>query len=123
MNLNESRPRGLKLFIAGALGALLTPITASAFFPPLNHYPYPNPIQSPPVVMPPVVAPPPVVPPAGQDPIPPIVTPRGDPEEPGTPPVTPPVAATPEPATIVTGLVGLGLLGGWSLRRRRAKHG
>jgi hypothetical protein len=40
---------------------------------------------------------------------------KGDPD-----PVKPPVAATPEPATIVSGLIGLAALGGYRLRKQKA---
>jgi len=71
--------------------------TAGAFFPP---------VVSPPVVVvvPPVVVPPVVVPPVSP---PPIVV----------PPVTPP--GVPEPATIVTSLIGLAAAAGYRRAVRR----
>jgi hypothetical protein len=39
----------------------------------------------------------------------------GDPD-----PVKPPMAATPEPATVISGLIGLAALGGYRLRRRQS---
>jgi len=115
MSVGPCRRRMLLWAVAaGLLGALMVPAAARAFFPPVLHYPYPVPIQTPPVVLPPVVVPPVVVPPP-----PPVVGPQGNPDPEPPPIITPPVATTPEPATLVAGLVGLVALGGWSLRRRR----
>jgi hypothetical protein len=73
--------------------------------------PAPN-TNSPPAISPP----PPINPPA-----PTWNPPRGDPPgQPPPPPHNPPVA-TPEPATLVSGLLGLGLLSVYSLRLRKRK--
>lgn len=80
------------LLTALAIGTIY-PATASAFFPPVRT-----------AAQPAVVSP-------------------GDPSIVGTPdidPVKPPtVAATPEPATVLTGLIGLAAMAGYRLRRRK----
>jgi LPXTG-motif cell wall-anchored protein len=88
------------LGLAGILALaifLLGPATASAIFPPVYH----NPTPPPPTTT------------VGQTE--PPVTVIG---QPVTPPVTPPVHKTPEPATLITGLIGL-LGGGYILRRKK----
>jgi hypothetical protein len=65
----------------------------------------------------PPVPPPPFVPP----PPPPVIVVPPTPPPVVVPPVPPPPAATPEPATIVGGLIGLGALAGYGLRRRMQK--
>ncbi|MCS6864114.1 MAG: hypothetical protein RMJ56_10025 [Gemmataceae bacterium] len=84
--------------------------TAAAFFPPLWPISPPvtvvPPIASPPVVVPPTVPPVVVEPPI----VPPVVV---------EPPVSPPSSNTiPEPATVISGLVGLAALAGYRLSRR-----
>jgi hypothetical protein len=108
---------------AGAL-TLVAAATASAFFPPIRPVdppitvlPNPGPAQPPPVIIP-TVPPPPFIPPVTPTT---TVTPN---EVPGcdcdchtpNPPNT-----VPEPATVVSGLIGLGLVGGAAWRRRKAK--
>src|SRR4051812_23920553 len=76
---------------------LLGPASASALFPPVYHNP------------------PPVTPtPTPTTPDPPVTGGGGS----VTPPVTPPTHSTPEPATLITGLIGL-LGGGYILRRKK----
>jgi hypothetical protein len=91
------------LLWAGVLGLaplLLWPAAVSAIFPPVYHPPAP----------PPPTAPPPVINPPVQG--------GGNPDPP--PVVQPPPHQTPEPATLVTGLVGL-LCGGYVLRRKKKR--
>ena len=93
---------------------------ASAFFPPVWPISPPvvvvPPVLSPPVVVdPPVVPPPPFVPPVSP---PPVVVPPVLPPPIVVPPVVPPTSATPEPATLVTGLIGLAAVAGYRLKRR-----
>jgi hypothetical protein len=76
---------------------LLGPATASAIFPPVYHNPAPTPTPTPTV------------------PSDPVVTGGGGATP---PPVTPPTHSTPEPATLITGLIGL-LGGGYILRRQK----
>jgi len=98
--------------------------TAYAWFPPVVPPP-PVVVVVPPVV-PPVVVPPVVVPPVSPPPFvppppPPVVVPPVCPP----PVVVPPTCnctgtnSVPEPATIVTALVGLAAAGGYSLTRRK----
>ena len=100
---------------AGVFGAAAFTVctqTADGFFPPVPPPvtkvtdvppPPPPPIQVPPVVPP--VPPPPFVPPP-----------------PPPPPIVHPVTI-PEPATITSGLLGLAVAAGWTLRRRRTEDG
>jgi hypothetical protein len=94
--------------------------SAQGFFPPVpigsGEVITPPPVS--PVV--PVVPPPPVVPPVSPPPfVPPPVTPR--------PPITPddcdppPPCGVPEPATVVSGLIGLGVLGAAAARKKIGK--
>ena len=97
--MNPRTGRRRTRWLAGVLGLaplLLAPSAVYAIFPPV--------IQDPgtPVVVPVVV-------PAGN----PIVVPAGGPVD---PPVT--TASTPEPASIVTGLMGLAF-GAYFLRRKK----
>ena len=63
---------------------------------------------------------PPVTPPTPPPPPPPPPTPTGSGEGPGDPPIDPPPPnETPEPASVLTGLVGLATLAGYRFRRRR----
>ncbi len=92
--------------------------TASAFFPPV--WPVSPPVTVvpptvPPVVVPPTVPPPPFVPPV----VPPVIVP---------PPVVPPVVvpptdpnSTPEPATLVSSVIGLAAAAGYGLRKRHKR--
>ena len=92
--------------LTGLPFAVWTP-PAAAFFPPVWPGSPPvtvvPPISSPPVVVPPVV--PPVSPP-------PIIVPPVSP---------PPITTTPEPATVVSGLIGLAAAAGYRLKRRYEK--
>jgi hypothetical protein len=86
-------------WIAGVLASIpvLAPVSASAIFPPV--------VQKPTVSVTGVkVQPPPIVSIQGGHVPPPVVV--------------PPAATTPEPATIVTGLMGLAL-GGYFLRKKK----
>ncbi len=95
--------------------------TATAFFPPVwGTSPPPSviPVPPPPVVSVPPVMPPPFVPPVVTPPI--IVTP------PSCPPpviVTPPQPpnGVPEPATLISGLIGLAAAAGYGIKRRGEK--
>jgi PEP-CTERM motif-containing protein len=82
--------------------------TASAFFPPIITVPPPVVVVPPPVV-PPIVVPPGVPPPCP----PPVVVPPVCPP----PIVSPPPVSTPEPATLVTALIGLGAAAGYRAMR------
>ncbi|AWM36220.1 hypothetical protein GobsT_60010 [Gemmata obscuriglobus] len=95
---------------------------AHAFFPPVITSPPPvvvvPPTLPPPVIVDPPVSPPPFVPP----PPPPVVVP------PVVPPVVvppvcppPPPCGVPEPATVVSGLIGLAAAAGYGLRRNGEK--
>jgi hypothetical protein len=87
--------------------------TASAFFPPV--WPV-----SPPVTVVPPVAPPPIVvdPPLP----PPVVVPPVSPPVVVVPPVSPPpISTTPEPATLVGGLIGLAAVAGYRRLSRSEK--
>lgn len=125
--------RLLRMIPATAVGVAtftLTTQTASAFFPPITNPGSGGPITvspppPPPVIipvvpevpLPPQSPPPPVIPPV---PPPPFVPP---PPPTSPPPVVPPPVeqpkTVPEPATIVTGLIGLTVLGGYGWKRRR----
>jgi hypothetical protein len=88
--------------------------SAAAFFPPLW------PISPPVVVVPPLASPPvvveqPIVPPVVVDPpiVPPVVV---------EPPISPPASNTiPEPATVISGLVGLAAWAGYRFSRRQSQ--
>lgn len=86
--------------------------TASAFFPPI--WPVSPPVTVVPPTIPPVIVPPPVIPPVVVPPpvVPPIIVP---------PVCPPPVTATPEPATLISGLIGLAAAAGYGLKRRGQK--
>lgn len=92
---------------------------ASAFFPPITVTPPPIIVLPPPTQ--PAIPGDPVVPPV----IPPVQPPPFEPSEPELPTVDPCVclpeqpAVVPEPATIISGLLGLGTLGVVSRFRRR----
>lgn len=126
--------RLLRMIPSAAVGAAaftLTTQTASAFFPPISapgpggpvtvSPPPPPPVLipvSPEVPLPPLTPPPPVIPPVPPPPFvpppPPVSPPPVDiPDEP------PPPQNVPEPATIVTGLIGLTVLGGYGWKRRK----
>ena len=87
--------------------------TAAAFFPPV--------VPPPPVVVPPIV--PPVVPPPVV--VPPVIPPPFVPPPVVVPPVVPPPVivdppcGVPEPATVVSALVGLAAAAGYRLTRRK----
>lgn len=100
------RKRWKKAVITATLTAV--PFTvlcadANAFFPPIITIPPPVVIVPPPVV-PPVVVPPVCPPPV----VPPVVVPPVCP-----PPVVSPPTTVPEPATMVTALIGLGAAAGY----------
>lgn len=83
--------------------------SVKAYFPPFDP---PIVTPTPPVVIPPIV--PQVVPP---DPfVPPIVNNLGDPEP--EDPDFKPVVNTPEPASVISGAMGLGILVIWRFRKR-----
>ena len=86
--------------------------TASAFFPPVINLPPPV-VVVPPVVVPPVVVPP-VVPPIVVPPVVPPVCP---------PPVVSPPTTVPEPATLVTALIGMGAAAGYRALRGKKNAG
>jgi hypothetical protein len=108
------RKRWAKVIATATLTAIPFTVfcpTAGAFFPPVITVP------PPPVVVPPVVVPPVVVPPVSPPPFvpPPPVVPPVSP-----PPITvPPPPGVPEPATIVTSLIGLAAAAGYGLTRRK----
>ena len=106
------RGKRSRVLAGGLLALLLMPAAASAFFPPFYNYPYPDPVLATPGVVIPNVTP------VGVPEVPPVVTPVGQPEEPEEPTTTP-VFQTPEPTTIVSGLLGLACLAAW--RRSRGK--
>jgi hypothetical protein len=93
--------------------------TAEAFFPPV--WPVSPPVTVvppavPPVVVPPTVPPPPFVPPPPV--VPPVIVPP-----PVVPPIIvsppPPPSGTPEPATLVSSVIGLAAAAGYGLRKRK----
>lgn len=94
---------------------------AQAFFPPVWNVPPPvaavPPVAPPPLIVVPPVAPPPFVPPP---PPPLIVVPPVVPPPIMVPPISPP-CGVPEPATVVSGLIGLAAMAGYGLRRREKK--
>ena len=110
------RKRWAKVFATATLTAVPFTVfcpTAGAFFPPVIHLP-PPPVVVPPVVVPPVVVPP-VSPPPFVPPPPPVVPPVSP------PPITVPPTPTPEPATVVSALLGLAAAAGYGLTRRKDK--
>ena len=95
--------------------------TATAFFPPISPPP-PVVVVVPPVSPPPVIVTPPVSPPPFSPPPPPhIVVPPVVPPV-VVPPVSPPTSTTPEPATLLTGLIGLAAVAGYRLVRRKEEE-
>ncbi len=93
---------------------------AQAFFPPVWSVPQSvtvvPPVNPPPLIVVPPVSPPPFVSP----PSPPvIVVPPVNPPPIVVPPVSPPPNGVPEPATIVTGLIGLAAVAGYRFRRKK----
>jgi hypothetical protein len=97
---------------------------AEAFFPPVWPVSPPTvvvpPVSPPPVIVVPPVSPPPFVPPP---PPPVIVVPPVSPPPIIVPPVSPPpMCGTPEPATLVSGLIGLAAAAGYGLKRRGKKE-
>ena len=108
------RKRWKKAIITATLTAIPFTVfcpTASAFFPPVITLPPPVVVVPPPLI-PPVVVPP-VVPPVSP---PPVVVPPVCP-----PPVVSPPATVPEPATIVTALIGMGAAAGYRAIRGKKK--
>ena len=93
---------------------------ANAFFPPV--WGTAPPAVVPPVVPPPVVVVPPVAPPPFVPPPPPVIVvpPVSPPPIVVSPP--PPPTGTPEPATLVSGLIGLAAAAGYGLKRRHEKQ-
>jgi hypothetical protein len=76
-----------------------------------------DPDPEPPTITPPVIPPPPddpFCPPDNGSPVPPV-TPQGTPCHGGG------ITSTPEPATVISGLLGASLLGGYIVRRRKSK--
>jgi hypothetical protein len=100
--------------------------SAQAFFPPI---PVGSDVVTTPPVSPVVALPPPVVPPpvAPITPLPPpVVMAPPPPMRPVAPP--PPIQhcapnQVPEPATVITGIVGLSILGAGALRKKFGKKG
>ena len=117
-------PTGLRKWLPtaalGAAAVTLTSDTALGFFPPLPVTPDVVTVSpTPPVFVPPTIpAPPPIIPPAPPPPFtppsppPPVVEPQGGCTCPTNPQVVP------EPATIVSAVIGLTVLGGAAWRRR-----
>lgn len=93
-----------------------------AFFPPILTSPPPvvvvPPVSPPPVIVVPPVSPPPFVPPP---PPPVIVVPPVVPPVVVPPHCPPPPCGVPEPATVVSGLIGLAAVAGYGLRRKGEK--
>lgn len=96
---------------------------ANAFFPPLTPPP-PVVVVVPPVSPPPIIVVPPVSPPPFSPPPPPphIVVPPVSPPPIVVPPVSP-GTNTPEPATLLTGLIGLAAVAGYRHIRRKENEG
>lgn len=86
--------------------ALAIPTAGFAIFPPVVNQPPPPPVTVTSVPPDPFKAP--------------GVTSLGEPEPPPSP-APGPVVQTPEPASVVTALVGLAVAGGYGLRKRRQK--
>lgn len=94
--------------------------SASAFFPPVwGTSPPPSvvPVSPPPVVVVPPVAPPPFVPP----PPPPVIVVPPPPPPPVIVVPPPPPNGVPEPATMISGLIGLAAAAGYGIKRRADK--
>src|SRR5947209_7382024 len=85
--------------------------SASAFFPPVWGPPS---VTLVPPVSPPVIAVPPASPPV-------FVTPPSSPPPIIVVPPSPPPNGVPEPATVISGLLGLAAAAGYGLKRRQAK--
>lgn len=94
--------------------------TANAFFPPVTPPP-PKVVVVPPVSPPPVIVVPPVSPPPfSPPPSPPVVVPPVSPPPIiVVPPVSPGTSTTPEPATLISGLIGLAAVAGYRRLVRR----
>lgn len=102
--------------LTGLPFALWAP-TASAFFPPV--WPVSPPVTVVPPVSPPPIVVPPVVPPVSP---PPIIVPPVSPPPIVVPPVSPPpITTTPEPTTLVGGLIGLAAVAGYRRLTRAEK--
>jgi hypothetical protein len=97
---------------------------ANAFFPPVTPPP-PHVVVVPPVSPPPIIVVPPVSPPPFSPPPPPhVVVPPVSPPPIVVPPVSPPnTNNTPEPATLLTGMLGLAAVAGYRLVRRKENEG
>lgn len=104
------------------------PAAIPPVFPPAPTPPAPTPpviglppVESPPPVVqpPPVVSPPPVVQPPPVVPPPPVSVPQGPPIP--LPPQPGPAAESPEPTTLVMGMIGSGIAGILAVRRRRTR--
>lgn len=110
-----------KVIPAAAVGAAVTVYCApvQAFFPPVPNGS--DVVVTPPPISPIVPLPPPVSPPPVAPPPPPIVPPPPPPLVPPPPcDCDCPPQSVPEPATVVSGLIGLGAVGLAALRRRKA---
>lgn len=107
---------GWRTWAAGGLIAWLSmPAVSQAFFPPIFNPPPNEPQFGPP---------PPTDPPVNPPEMPPVDPPVNPPVVPTpiSPPVVPsvgPPTTVPEPATLISGLVGLLALGGYGMSRRR----
>lgn len=98
---------------------VVVPVSPPPVSPPVSPPPVVVPPVSPPPVVVPPVPPPPFVPPPPPPSVPPVVTPQGG--DPGCTCTCPhPTPQTvPEPATIVSGFLGLSVLGGYAWRRKK----
>ena len=102
-----------------AIPFTMTCQTALAFFPPVVPPP-PKVVVVPPVSPPPVIVVPPVSPPPFSPPPPPhVVVPPVSPPPIVVPPVSPHTTGTPEPATLIAGLMGLAAVAGYRAVRRK----
>jgi hypothetical protein len=117
--LNQLIPVATVTLTVGSFAVWVPP--AQAFFPPVPSSPpvvVVPPVSPPPIIVVPPVSPPPFVPPP---PPPVIVVPPTVPPVVVPPVCPPPPSGVPEPATVVSGLIGLAAAAGYGLRRKGEK--